>query len=124
MSEKFALIIEDEEDLATIYSEALKAGGFQTEIIYDGFIAQQRLTEVCPDVVVLDLNLPHVDGNQLLNQIRADKRLKKTRVLVTTADAGMADMLDQEADLVLLKPTSFIQLRMMAERMGMAETEE
>jgi DNA-binding response OmpR family regulator len=121
MSEKFALIIEDEEDLATIFSEALKAGGFQTEIIYDGLIAQQRLAEVCPDVVVLDLNLPHVDGNQLLKQIRDDARLEKTRVLVATADAGMADMLDREADLVLLKPISFIQLRMMAERMGAAD---
>ena len=35
MSEKFALIIEDEADLATIFSEALKAGGFETEIIQE-----------------------------------------------------------------------------------------
>lgn len=121
MNGKFALIIEDEEDLATIFSEALKAGGFQTEVIYDGYLAQERLKEVCPDVVVLDLNLPHVDGNQLLIQIRDDARLEKTRVLVATADAGMAEMLDREADLILLKPISFIQLRMMAERMGVSE---
>ncbi len=121
MNGKFALIIEDEEDLATIFSEALKAGGFQTEIIYDGYLAQQRLAEVCPDVVVLDLNLPHVDGNQLLIQIRDDPRLEKTRVLIATADANMAEMLDREADLILLKPISFIQLRMMAERMGSSE---
>lgn len=121
MSEKFALIIEDDEDLATIFSEALKAGGFQTEIIYDGAIARQRLAEVSPDVVVLDLNLPHVDGNQLLTQIRSDARIEKTRVIVATADSGMANMLDHEADLVLLKPISFVQLRTMAERMGMAE---
>lgn len=121
MKEKFALIIEDDEDIATISSEALKAGGFQTEIIYDGIIAQQRLTEVCPDVVILDLNLPHVDGNQLLNQIRTDARLEKTRVLVVTADAGMADMLDYEADLVLLKPVSFVHLSTMAQRMSMNE---
>ncbi|MBN1875444.1 MAG: response regulator transcription factor [Anaerolineae bacterium] len=121
MNEKFALIIEDDEDIATISSEALKAGGFQTEIIYDGTIAQRRLTEVCPDVVILDLNLPHVDGNQLLTQIRADARLEKTRVLVVTADAGMADMLDCEADLVLLKPVSFVHLSTMAQRMSMNE---
>lgn len=119
MSNKFALIIEDEEDLATICSEALKAAGFETELIYDGAIAEQRLREVCPAVVVLDLMLPHVDGNQLLHQIRTDPRLSNTRVLVATADAGMADMLSDEADLVLLKPTSFVQLRMMAERLGM-----
>jgi two-component system copper resistance phosphate regulon response regulator CusR len=120
MGDKFALIIEDEEDLATIFSEALKAAGFETEIIYDGAIAERRLREVCPAIVVLDLNLPHVDGNQLLHQIRTDPRLNSTRVLVATADAGMADMLGDEADLVLLKPISFVQLRIMAERMGLA----
>ncbi|MEJ5309449.1 MAG: response regulator [Anaerolineae bacterium] len=121
MNQKFGLIIEDEEDLATIFSEVLKAGGFQTEVIYDGYLAQQRLKEICPDVVVLDLNLPHVDGNQLLIQIRDDPRLAKTRVLVATADANMAEMLDREADLILLKPISFIQLRTMAERLGSSE---
>ena len=120
MSDKFALIIEDEEDLAIIFAEALKAGGFETELIYDGAVAEQRLREVCPDIVVLDLNLPHVDGNQLLHQIRTDARLSRTRVLVATADAVMADMLDDEADLILLKPISFIQLRTMAERLGLA----
>ncbi|HOT90266.1 MAG TPA: response regulator [Anaerolineae bacterium] len=120
MHNKFALIIEDEEDLATIFSEALKAAGFETEIIYDGFIAANRLREVCPAIVVLDLNLPHVDGKQLLEQIRNDPRLKDTRVLIATADAGMADMIGDDADLVLLKPISFVQLRVMAERIGFA----
>ena len=96
MTKKLALIIEDEEDLATIFSEALKAAGFETELIYDGAAAAQRLKEVQPMLVVLDLNLPHVDGNQLLRQIRADRRLDATRVLVATADSGMADILDKE----------------------------
>jgi two-component system copper resistance phosphate regulon response regulator CusR len=122
MSNKMALIIEDEEDLATIFSEALKAAGFETEIIYDGAVAAQRLTEVVPLVVVLDLNLPHVDGKQLLHQIRMDARLSGTRVLIATADAGMADTLDDEADLTLLKPISFVQLRIMAERLAISGT--
>lgn len=120
MSKQFALIIEDEEDLATIFSEALRAAGFETELIYDGATAQQRLKEVVPRVVVLDLNLPYVDGNQLLTQIRGDERLNNTRVLVATADSGMADMLDAEADLILLKPISFVQLRIMAERLALS----
>ena len=51
MSEKFALIIEDEADLATIFSEALRAGGFETEIIQDGAKAVERLKIVEPVVV-------------------------------------------------------------------------
>ncbi len=122
MKKKFALIVEDEEDLATIFSEALKAASFETEIIHDGAVAEQRLKEVVPLVVVLDLNLPHVDGNQLLHQIRTDARLKDTRVLVATADSGMAEMLDDEPDLTLLKPISFVQLRIMAERLALSNT--
>ncbi len=118
MNPRFALVIEDEEDLAVIFSEALKAAGFETEIIYDGFIAEKRLGEVSPAVVILDLHLPHVDGKQLLRQIRSDPRLADTRVMIVTADAAMAEMLSDEADLTLLKPIGFIQLRMMAERLA------
>lgn len=118
MSDKFALIIEDEADLATIFSEALRAGGFDTEIIQDGAVAVERLKVVVPVVVVLDLHLPHVAGPDILRQIRSDERLQKTRVLVATADASMAETLLDDADLVLLKPISFAQLRMMAERLA------
>jgi len=123
MNKKFALIIEDEPDLATIFSEALKAADFETEIIKDGKLAAQRLADVMPDVVVLDLHLPHVSGRELLRQIREDERLAKTRVLIATADASMAEMLQNEADLVLLKPISFVQLRIMAERLGLAASQ-
>ena len=118
MNPRFALNVEDEPDLATIYSEALKAGGFETEIVYDGAVALQRLKEVNPMVVVLDLNLPHIAGTDILAQIRADERLAKTQVVIATADAAMAEMLGESADLVLLKPVSFMQLRMMAERLA------
>jgi len=123
MNKKFALIIEDEPDLATIFSEALKAADFETEIIKDGKLAAERLADVMPDVVVLDHNMPHVSGRELLRQIREDERLAKTRVLIATADASMAEMLQNEADLVLLKPISFVQLRIMAERLGLAASQ-
>ena len=120
MGKPFALIVEDEPDLATIASEALKAAGFETEIVNDGALAVQRLQDVVPVVVLLDLNLPHVSGEQILAKIRADSRLDNTRVMIATADAAMADMLENEADLVLLKPTSFIQMKMMAERLAVS----
>lgn len=120
MARKLALIVEDEPDLAMLFSDGLKAGGFETEIIYDGAEAVERLKEFFPTVVVLDLNLPHVAGTDILRQIRGDARHQKTRVIVATADPSMAEMLGDEADLVLLKPISPIQLRMMAERMVQA----
>lgn len=108
---ELALIIEDDEDLSEIFGQALSAADYEIEIIRDGAIAQDRLKEVFPAVVVLDMHLPHISGNFLLKQIRADERLAKTRVVVATADAQMGENLRGEADLVLIKPISFTQLR-------------
>lgn len=116
MSE-LALIIEDDEDLSEIFGQALLAANYEIEIIRDGAIAQTRLKEVLPVVVVLDMHLPHVAGNALLDQIRADLRLENTRVVVATADAQMGDALRGMADLVLIKPITFTQLRDLTARL-------
>ncbi len=117
MSNPLALIIEDDKDLARIFSEALLQAAFETEIIRDGQAALERLAEVTPVVVVLDLHLPHVSGKKILRQIRADERLAKTRVILATADPRMAQNLRDDADVVLLKPVSFEQLYFLAGRM-------
>ena len=122
MSSPLALIIEDDFDLSTIFAEALKAAGFEIEIIRDGQKASERLDAVAPDVVVLDLHLPSASGAELLEQIKADEKLSRTRVLVTTADAGMADMLREKVDLTLVKPISFSQLRDLAKRLRPPDT--
>lgn len=108
---EIALIIEDDEDLSEIFGQALSAANYEIEIIRDGAVARDRLKEVLPVVVVLDMHLPNLSGNILLKQIRADERLKKTRVVVATADAQMGESLRGVADLVLIKPITFTQLR-------------
>jgi CheY-like chemotaxis protein len=110
MSKPFALIIEDDEDLAMIFSGALQEVGFETEIISDGQEAVDQLANIIPAVVVLDLHLPNVPGKDILRQIRADKRLSKTRIILATADTLIASELRAEVDLVLIKPISFDQL--------------
>jgi DNA-binding response OmpR family regulator len=118
MSNKpLALIIEDEADLSEIYSKALEGGGFETETIRDGRAALQRLAGSPPSVIVLDLHLPYVGGEAILQQIRADKNFSKTAVIITTADERTADEMRGKADLVLLKPVSVDQLRELAKRM-------
>ena len=109
--ENIAFVIEDDQDLSNIFTEALKAAGYQVETIRDGAIAQQRLKEANPEIIILDMHLPNVDGAQLLTQIRADERLAKTRVILATADALLGEYYNKKADLVLVKPISFSQLR-------------
>jgi len=112
-----ALVIEDDIDLVTIFGEALQAAGFKVETIMDGSKAIVRLAEITPDVIVLDLHLPNVSGASILDQIRADARLTHARVILATADARLADMMQGQADLVLVKPVSFSQLRDLAKRL-------
>ena len=122
MNNSLALIIEDNEDLGIIFEGALQEAGFETEAISDGQTALDRLSEITPVVVVLDLHLPHVSGNDILHQIRADERLADTRVILATADPMMAESLRSKANLVLLKPISFNQLSELAKRLRPPET--
>lgn len=119
MNQGLALIVEDDEDLSTIFGAALKAAGFAIEIIDTGNGALDRLAAVVPDVVVLDLHLPNVAGPDVLSAIRADSRLAQTRVILATADSRLADMLRDQADFIFLKPISFGQLRDLAERLSL-----
>jgi len=115
MKAPLAIIIEDDQDLMTIFSKALQEAGYETDGIRDGAEALARLAGAIPAVVILDLHLPGVDGRQILQQIRADARLAETKVIITSADAALAETLD--ADLTLLKPISFTQLRDLTRRL-------
>jgi DNA-binding response OmpR family regulator len=106
-----AYVIEDDEDLSTIFSEALLAANYEIETIVNGLTARQRLKEGTPHLVLLDLHLPGLSGDELLNQIHADKRLQKTIVVIATADARLGDAYRDSADYILIKPISFTQLR-------------
>jgi DNA-binding response OmpR family regulator len=112
----FALIIEDHLASAEFFATALSESGFETEIIRSGQDAIHRLSEVVPDMIILDLNLPGVHGSEILKAVRSDERLAETRVIVATTHWQGAEEVEQEADLVILKPVGFEQLRDLASR--------
>jgi CheY-like chemotaxis protein len=117
MDEKpLAYIVEDNRDTVTIFRGALEMAQYKVEEAYDGAVAQNYLAETVPDLIILDLHIPSVSGDILLQQIRSDERLKDTRVFLATADANMAAQLRDQAELVLLKPIGFSQLKELAER--------
>jgi len=117
MTNPLALVIEDDNKLANIFSLSLQAARFEVDVVQDGQSAIARLEAVIPAVVVLDLHLPNVSGKDILRHIRADERLAETKVILATADARMAETLRRESDLVLLKPISPNQMRDLAARL-------
>ena len=111
-----AIVIEDDPSQSDIFGRAVEMAGFQAERILNGAEAMERLKDVEPALVILDLHLPDVSGDEILRSIRADERLASVPVLLATADPLLAESLSEESDLILLKPVSFIQLRDLAVR--------
>jgi DNA-binding response OmpR family regulator len=117
MSEKFiAMVIEDDAQQAEIFSQAMKMAGFEVETVLDGQVALDRLSEITPQIVLLDLNMPHVSGDKILAHIRQDARLAGARIIIATANPRMADPVQDDSDIMLIKPISFTQLRDLAQR--------
>jgi CheY-like chemotaxis protein len=114
-----AMIIEDHEDAAVIFANALRGTGFEIEIVRAGDEALERLAETTPSVVILDLQLPHVSGAEILRRIRTSMRLAGTYVIVATAYPDLAMGLSEKADQTFLKPVSFVQLQNLALRLGL-----
>ena len=115
---ELALIIEDDEDLANIFAEALRGIDYTVEHVADGKLAKERLINgVAPFLILLDMHLPHISGVDLLNVIKQDVRFEKTTVIITTADARLGEMYRDQADFVMVKPISFMQLRDLTARL-------
>lgn len=114
-----ALIVEDDEDLANIFAEALRGVGFEVEHIADGKTAQDRLKNGAPPfLILLDMHIPHISGADLLtNIIKKEERFARTTVIVTTADARLGESFSEMADFVMIKPISFVQLRDLTSRL-------
>ena len=116
--DELALIIEDDQDLADIFAEALHGVGFEVEHVADGRVAQARLQSgAVPFLILLDMHLPHVSGGDLLSKIKSDERFAKTMIIITTADARMGEAYSEQADFVMIKPISFVQLRDLTRRL-------
>jgi two-component system, cell cycle response regulator DivK len=117
LRKRLAFVVEDDPDLSYIFASAVQAAGFDVEVINSGARALARLAEITPRLVILDLHLPHFSGVNVLRQIQSDMKLLETRVIITTADSVQADELRDKADLVLIKPVTFSQIRDIVQRL-------
>jgi len=117
MSQVKAVIVEDDEVLGALFVEILDEVGLQTKLVRDGAGAFECIAEIMPDLVLLDMHLPHVSGVEILRRIRSDNQLKTIKVLVVTADALLAQSMEEIADVAFTKPVSYRQLKDMVSRL-------
>lgn len=103
------LIAEDEPHLVELLTFILEREGFAAAAVFDGEAAVDRLRAEPPDVMILDLMLPKLDGYEVLKTVRNDSRLSKLPVLMLTAkgqdkDRKVAE--DLGVDAFITKPFS------------------
>ena len=101
------LLADDEPDLVTILANRFRASGFAVLEASDGAGALQQSTERLPDVIVLDVNMPELNGFQVCRRLKQDDRTQAIPVVLLTAKDSEADRFwgkEVGADLYLTKP--------------------
>ncbi len=88
---KRVLVVEDNELNLKLFCDLLRAHGFLTEPLRDGRDAVARAKSFEPDLVVMDIQLPHVSGLDLIGQMKRDPRLRAIPIMAVTAYAGRDD---------------------------------
>ena len=103
------LLVDDEEDLLDLLSYALQREGFDVLTAQDGVEALRIARKERPDLIVLDIMMPKMDGLETCQRLREDANLRLTPILMLTARSEERDEilgLDAGADDYLTKPTS------------------
>ena len=97
------LIVDDEEDLAAAVELLLQRRGFRTYKVHDGPAGVAAAIELLPDLMVLDYELPELDGLQVIERLRAEPATAQVPVLLSSAArVSLADI--KKADGFLAKP--------------------
>ena len=98
------LIVEDDRAICSFMRRVLEANGYESIIVGTGREALSMLTSHCPDVVILDLGLPDMDGMDVLTQLRAWSLMPVVVVSARTDEREKVRALDAGADDYITKP--------------------
>ena len=104
------LIVEDEHSISNFISAILSANGYDTIIVRSGEEALTMISSHCPDLVVLDLGLPDMDGIEVLKSVRKWSSLPVVVVSARQHENDKVEALDCGADDYLVKPFGTAEL--------------
>lgn len=105
------LVVEDERALCESIAKGLRLDGYEVDMVFDGEEAMDIISAESYDLIILDLNLPGMDGLEILKNMRASDN--ETNVLILSARGGLNDKiegLDSGANDYLCKPFHFEEL--------------
>ena len=88
---KRVLVVEDNELNMKLFCDLLRVHGHETDAVRDGRDAFERAIAFRPDLIITDIQLPHVTGLDLITSFRADPVLANVPIMAVTAYAGVGD---------------------------------
>jgi two-component system cell cycle response regulator DivK len=106
------LVVEDNELNLKLFCDLLRAHGYAAEPVRDGREAIDRARAFAPDLIVMDIQMPHISGLELIEQLKADEELKRTPIMAVTAYAAKGDeerIRDAGAEGYVSKPISVMK---------------
>ena len=107
MSRKRLLIVEDEKDMMEMLTFRLEAAGFEVIQAYDGQEGLDKAYSQNPDLILLDLMLPRVDGYKVCRELKSDVKYKRIPIAILTARATEKEKelgLECGAEAYIIKP--------------------
>ncbi len=118
MEKKKILVVDDEPDVTDLVAYHMKAKGFHVETVNDATASISKARNYQPDLIILDIMMPHLSGIQICRILRADSKLAKVPIIFLTAKAEPHDRiegLESGADDYVGKPFSPKELVLRAE---------
>ena len=106
------LVVEDNELNLKLFCDLLRAHGYEAEPVRDGREAVERARTFAPDLIIMDIQMPHISGLELIEQLKADEDLKAIPVMAVTAYAAKGDeerIRDAGAEGYVSKPISVLR---------------
>lgn len=110
---KKILIVDDEPDIVTMVQMRLEAGGYEVISACDGNSGYSKARSENPDLIILDVMLPGMDGYKVCRLLKFDQKYKRIPIIMLTAKGGKEDQeLSRQvgADLFLNKPPELKEL--------------
>jgi two-component system, cell cycle response regulator DivK len=105
-------VVEDNELNLKLFCDLLRAHGYEVEAVRDGREAVARARAFMPDMVVMDIQMPHISGLELIEQMKADAGLGAIPIMAVTAYAAKGDeerIRDAGAEGYVSKPISVLK---------------
>ena len=97
------LVVEDDRSLREMYRAALRSAGYEVGAVEDGTDALRRLEHWSPDVIVLDLALPQMNGRDLRHELRARPETRQIPIVVVSG-TDTSDLKPGDVAAILQKP--------------------